>query len=313
MQIRPFNFSDNDYQAYIEVFNAAHAEAAHSVADLLHRDQSRTKDDVLGRFLAEVEGRVVGLVEYETSFDDPKPGVLEVRYRIHPEFKAQASALWDYLMGEIDKVKPYELKTNAREDWDECRFYLNQGFEEEDRSWISTLDVFSFDPTPFQRPLAEGIRIQTLSELPYHEADLQHQLFILEEALIADVPSLEPMAPWPFEVWYERSFQDPNLLPEGYFVALDGAQPVGLSQLKKSSRPQTLQTGLTGVLPTYRRKGIALALKLRAADFAKQYGARYIRTGNHQINRPMLAINEAMGFEKESAVVLLRKGIGHRV
>lgn len=307
MKIRPFDFSDADYQAYVEVFNTAHAEAARSVRDMQHRDQSRTKDDVLGRFVAEVGGKVVGLVEYETSFDDPKPGVLEVHYRICPEFGGLAPALWDYLMGEIDRVKPHELKARVREDWDEYRFYLNQGFEEEDRSWVSTLDVFSFDPAPLQRPLAEGVRIQALSELPYHKAELQHQLYNLEEALIADVPTLEPMAPWPFEVWHERVLQDPNLLPEGCFVALDGTQPVGLSQLKKSNRPQTLQTGLTGVLSNYRRRGIASALKLRAAEFARQYGARYIRTGNHQRNRPMLTINEAMGFEKEPAMVLLRK------
>jgi len=76
--------------------------------------------------------------------------------------------------------------------------------------------------------------------------------------------------------------------------------------LFKSHRPQTLQTGLTGVRKSHRRKGLALALKLRAAAFAKAYGARYIRTSNHQANRSMLAINEAMGFVKELATVWLR-------
>ncbi|ADH61993.1 hypothetical protein Mesil_0045 [Allomeiothermus silvanus DSM 9946] len=34
-------------------------------------------------------------------------------------------------------------------------------------------------------------------------------------------------------------------------------------------------------------------------------GVRYLRTNNHSVNRPMLAINEAMGFVKEPAFVTL--------
>lgn len=308
MQIRPFNFSEADYQAYVDVFNAAHPEVARTIADVLHRDQTRSKDEVLGRFLAEAEGNIVGAAEYETSFNDPKPGTLEVRYRIHPNFKAHTSALWEYLMGEAAKAKPHQFKTSAREDWDECGFYLSQGFEEADRSWNSTLDVLAFDPKPFERPLPEGIGIKALSKLPYSEETLQHKLYELEITLLGTVPFAEPITPWTFEVWRERVLEkNPFFLPEGYFVALYGEQLIGLSQLWKSNRPQTLQTGLTGVLPSHRRKGIALALKLRAAEFAKQYGVRYIRTGNHQVNRPMLAINEAMGFEKEPAMVHLHK------
>ena len=308
MQIRPFDFSEADYQAHMDVFNAAHPEAIRTVADVQNRDQIRTKDEVLGRFLAEVEGQVVGVAEYETSFNDPKPGVLEVNYRIHPEFKAYAPALWNHLIAEIDKVKPHQLKTRAREDWDEYGFYLGQGFEEFDRSWNSTLDVLTFDPAPFQRPLPEGICIQTLSDLPYSEEALQRELYDLEIILLATVPFAEPLTPWPFEVWLERVLtKNPYLLPEGYFVATKDQRLIGLSQLWKSGRPQTLQTGLTAVLPDYRRRGIALALKVKAAEFAKQYGAKYIRTGNHQVNRPMLAINEAMGFQKEPSMIYMRK------
>ena len=60
-----------------------------------------------------------------------------------------------------------------------------------------------------------------------------------------------------------------------------------------------LHVGMTGTRRAYRRKGLALALKLRTMEFAKANGVKELRTGNESNNRAMLAINEAMGFVKQ--------------
>ena len=46
-------------------------------------------------------------------------------------------------------------------------------------------------------------------------------------------------------------------------------------------------------------KGVAMALKLQTVKYARANGYREIRTGNNTRNRPMLRINEAMGFQKQ--------------
>ncbi len=305
MQIHPFDFSKTAYKAYVDVFNAAHLEVARAVADVQHLDKTRGSDEILGRWLVEVGGLVVGLVEYESPRNSPKPDAYEVRYRVRPGFEGHVPTMWAFLMDKVLRLNPKELQTHGREDWEEYRFYLTQGFAEVDRRWDSALDLSSFDPAPLERSLAKDIQIKPLSELPYREEAFQRAWYDLEIELLRDVPFSEPLVPWTFEVWRQRHVEDPNLLPEGYFVALESEQMVGLTMLFKSNRPQTLQTGLTGVLKSHRRKGLALALKLQAAEFAKAYGARYIRTSNHQVNHPMLAINEAMGFVKEPATVFL--------
>ncbi len=306
MKIRPFDFSKADYQAFAAVREAAHPEAPLNIAQAEHLDRTRSQSDVLQRFLVEQDSRVVGVLEYATPYYDPKPGALEVRYHLRPEAQAQQSKLWSFLLLQVAPYQPRELQAQVREDWPEFGFLLAQGFEEVERKWESVLDLSSFDPGPLPRPLPPGIVLKPLSMLPWREEAFQRALYRLEIELLGDVPSTEPITPWPFEVWQQRSMEDPNLLPEGFFVALEGQEMVGLTMLFKSSRPQTLQTGLTGVKRSHRRKGIALALKLRAAAFAQAYGVRYIRTSNHQINRPMLAINEALGFVKEPAMVFLR-------
>ena len=44
--------------------------------------------------------------------------------------------------------------------------------------------------------------------------------------------------------------------------------------------------------------------------YAREHGRREIKTWNDQSNRPMLAINEAMGFVRQPAWIELRKELG---
>jgi RimJ/RimL family protein N-acetyltransferase len=90
-------------------------------------------------------------------------------------------------------------------------------------------------------------------------------------------------------------------MAEGYFLALDNGQYVGLSTLWASQGVPDLYTGLTGTLRSHRRRGIALALKLSAIDYARSIGTPRIRTWNATGNEGMLAINEALGFVKQPA------------
>jgi GNAT superfamily N-acetyltransferase len=97
------------------------------------------------------------------------------------------------------------------------------------------------------------------------------------------------------------------MLPEGWFVALDHDQLVGTSRaFRNLAKNDQLDGSLTGVIRSYRRRGIATALKLRLIQFAKEYGAAVMLTANEE-NNPIYTLNRALGFTPQPAWIEFEK------
>lgn len=103
------------------------------------------------------------------------------------------------------------------------------------------------------------------------------------------------------DIWKKRVLKSPTFFPDGWMIATDGKQYVGMSCINLiPADAKKVQTELTGVLPEYRRKGIATALKVLTIKVAKSYGARIIKTDNEE-NNPMYTLNLKLGFKPKPA------------
>jgi GNAT superfamily N-acetyltransferase len=82
---------------------------------------------------------------------------------------------------------------------------------------------------------------------------------------------------------------------------------VALSELWSSQADlKKLFTGLTGVLRSHRRRGLATAVKVRAICFAQRYGATILETDNEE-NNPMFQLNLQLGFQPQPALIEFKK------
>ncbi len=312
--IRPFE--DRDYPAIADVLKAAWPDEAHSEAGLREHDDHAPQIK-WGRFVAEVEGQVVGVGEY-TQFEGMyHPQKFWAWVTVKPSFRSQGigKALYRQVLSDLQPHHPISILSSTREDQTQALAWLEKlGFAEKMRYWESRLDVVGFDFTPWAGRMeaveAAGFELKSLKEL---EADPLHRQKLYDLWLEArlDVPRPEEISEVSFEDYCKWVFESRYYLPEGHFVAIDKTtgQYVALSTLWRTD-DDYLQTGLTGTRRAYRRKGLALALKLRGIHFAKAYGAREIRTGNETGNRAILAINEALGFVKQPTWIDFVKELG---
>ncbi len=305
-----FPYQETDLLEYVRLRNLADPSRPITPENVRHSDTTRAKDAKFARFFVVVNGQNIGVVNLETPLSNPAQGELEPGLHLLPAHLAQAQAVYELALIAAQPFEPKLWQVSSKEDFWAYSFFLDNGFTEFDRMFSSNLILESFDATPF-KPLLEkaknaGLEIHTRAFL-MGQPDFARRYYNATIELVQDIPAATPNQPWDFETWQQRAFLSPTAYPEGEFVGMINNQIAGMSQLFKSARAGTIETGLTGVRKAYRRLGIAVALKMAAAEFAKSNGYAFVRTSNHVINRPMLSINEAMGFIKEPATVGMRK------
>jgi GNAT superfamily N-acetyltransferase len=176
-----------------------------------------------------------------------------------------------------------------------ARFFLAQrGFVELQRYQPSRLDVGGCDLRPFegleQELVADGLRFFTYADVPDSEKN-RRRLFALDQAARSKLPypgDPEPSEPEPYEESWVAKL--PPVRFSTVHLAATGERWIGLSASSTS-------WGFTGVVPAFRRRRIATALKVRAIRSARERGIQRLETENRADNLPMLAINRKLGYQ----------------
>lgn len=161
----------------------------------------------------------------------------------------------------------------------------------------SELDLAAMDLADMEQRATSpsGLTVRPLA--PDTDEETWHDFAALHERISNDTPD-RAAGSEPASYAVIRAF-----LAEPWQVmgAWDGLELVGFTAVSiRDARPEArvLNTHLTGVLPDFRGRGIATALKAAHAVALHRAGWRRIRTQNMDGNIPILAANETLGFRR---------------
>lgn len=313
LKIRPFEKTDEEYRAVVDISNANWPEEKSAPESWQHRDGHRNPKFLFRRLVGEVDGRIVAAAVYGQSEWAYVPGKYFVSVEVHPEHQRRGygSAMYDHVVGELAERDPLFLTADTREDKpDFIRFLTKRGFKPVMRYPISHLNPQTFDFERFEaverRVKESGIEIVSVPDLAERDPDWQRNWYELECDVWMDVPLPEPPTIGAFEQFASR-FDSPNYDANANFIALDGDRYVGLTGMWISlPDPHKLYTGLTGVVRSHRRRGIATALKVNGIRYARDRGVTIVETDNEE-NNPMFGLNLELGFVARPAWLDFRK------
>ena len=302
----------SDYPAIASLLNARE-DGDHQVeaGELERLDERWVRHDTACRRVAGVTGGVIIATGYVCADwgGSTEPGQYWVNIAVPPDCPRHAIdvAVFDDLCSSVGG-SAREVWTCIREDHARHLTYLDRcGFTERFRSWGAHLKLDSFDPSRWtglvERLAAAGVRLVLYADL-HGDPDRDSKFMALQDALEADVVHFEPIVP-------KRSSDiiGPKAISEALVVAVapDGSY-VGLACLLGSPSDASIGCGLRGVLPAYRRRGIATALKARTAEIAKRWGAVELNTGGGGgADAAIVRANRAIGFDIEPPWVTYAK------
>jgi mycothiol synthase len=231
-------------------------------------------------WIAESDGTVVGHAYARLS----PSGKGRFWIGVHPEQRGRGIGSELYRTVEDHLASAARLRTWVDGDPAGKRFVRQRGFEQTGADSVSDVDPRAVD----------------LSRLPEIEADLRlvplAEALDEVEALFARLRAGEVDLPGDLVEWKWDDLDHPNLSHEGSFVVLDEEQPVAFGFLTVDLQRRVAYNQLTATLPGYRRRGLALLLKLATSRWAAANGIERILTQNDRENISMLALNDRLGY-----------------
>ncbi len=307
VHIRPFNFSDADYDACVRLRNSIYSDTPTTVDIWKHNDQNRAKNLDYRFFVAEnMEGQLLGMAQCAKTNAESGTFSLGMIGRKESWHNGVMVELLTWVKQAAGQVGVNGLVHKIQEsDEPKLSFLKANGFKQVMRYPLSALDVKRFRPNRFRDKLEQveqaGIRVGQLPAGWETDPEWQKQIHDFDWELMLDVPHHEPRIKGSLEDFVNNELLHPNAMPESYFVAWDGNRPVGMTCfIKRGGKTQTVSTALTGVLRSHRRMGLATALKVHSIQYAKKVGCQTILTKNEE-NNPMYQINVSLGFKARPA------------
>ena len=274
-------------------------------------DPDRTDD----RWVVEEDGSPVGYAYFGHAAWEKAPMRAARLFAWFPDDARRA----ERLRRALDVLEPYAaadgtklFMAGTREGFDdELAALIAHGYKEERRSKSWELDLASrrgaiaaMTEQSRQRMRDEHIEVTTIDRIA--DPEKWRRLHAMCEESIQDIPTTVPHPPESLES-FMKWMSSPGIYADRLWVARQGTAVVGMSVLDYPPGVGNVWTDYTGTARSVRGRGIARALKCETVMQAIALGVKHVRTNNDGENKPILHLNEEMGYQRIPGNILLLK------
>jgi GNAT superfamily N-acetyltransferase len=162
----------------------------------------------------------------------------------------------------------------------------------------ATLEAMANDSRAKMRE--QKIRVLTIDR--DNDPEKWKKLWRMSEEAVKDIPTTAPFHEQTFED-FMKWMRSPGLHEDRIWIARDREAIVGVSMLSYPPKRGVVTTDWTGVARAGRGRGVARAVKCETVMQAIALGVDRIRTDNDFQNKPILHINESMGYKRRTDMI----------
>ncbi len=249
---------------------------------------------------AEVQGTVVGYALAANVVTTKEPGVGFALCAVHPDFRGRGigTALHEATVAHLEKLEVRRAQGHALDRPDIVACAEARGWSRGASSRYSAVDPNNLPPAP---PEPAGATLVDLTALT------PEAVYELDRAAAADQPGDVARDGIPYDLWFKRIWNSPDLNHEISQVAIVDGVPVAHTLVETNLETGRCWSGGTATLPAYRGRGLAKALKSAALRKAAAAGITTAITANDYTNAAMLAVNNWLGYQVIDSQVSMLK------
>ncbi len=313
LELRPATLDDAAFVA--DVDTAVFPDDAEDPQMLRHYWSMVDPESTVERFIAAHGGTEIGyVIRSHPSWAKMPERFGRISFEIHPP--SRTAGRLDALVALMEERSIADgTKRVTIWAWEDDALRVGvlekRGYREERRERFWELDLVAgreritkMAAESRARMKTEGIRVLTLGE----DADPKkfEKLKRMSDEAEADVPTTVPHVTGEMAE-FMKWFSSPGLKMDRIWIARDGDDIVGISQLSYPPVRGVVATDWTGMARKARGRGIARALKCETLMQAIGLGVDRVRTDNDSTNAPILHINETMGYTRRHDAVQFLK------
>lgn len=289
---------DRDYRLLADLHCRNNPDFLCTEEDLRRQDAHRPAQHPLDRYVGERDGVPICAYGIGSQYWADAEGRKHVEHFTDPETCALSlRAILDAVHNHPATDGISELNIWTRDDRPvHVSLFEERGYRLVERQPVTRLSLADFEARGLPCAI-EGIRFASLAELEAEGLDWLRPIYEATVEMVSDIPSHQAVTPPSYETFAGWMEDRDTYRPEFMFVGIENGRIVAYSGVQASrANAGMVETGLSGVVRSHRRKGLVTALKVFAIERLRERGFKTIQTDNLD-NNPMFGINQRLGFK----------------